>query len=438
MFQESKWLERILLFGKKAIPRSLFETLQPGYHWFLAWSAAVFYMMPSKKLKVIGVTGTKGKSTVVYLLSRAFEEAGIAAASLGSLGSGINGKEWPNYFPNTMPGRWRLQKFLKLAVKAGARYAILEVTSEGIRQKRHLGVKFDTAVFTNLEPEHIERHGSFENYYAAKQELFRKAKFCHVINFDDKHKNLFSGFAAEKKITFGILGGDIQAREISYQDTGTEFRVGESVFRSKQLGEFNVYNALAVLAVMRAYDIPLGKIQDVFSKVNFIRGRLQEMDNVRGLRIFVDYAHTPNALSAVYKTTRKLLKKNHNEKKLICVLGAAGGGRDKRKRPELGKLAGIYCDKIILTNEDPFDEDPDEILADILSGIDRGKLSSVYKIPERREAIKKALNLARRGDIIIMTGKGAESYMRFKDGKKIPWDEARIVRELLEEQINGL
>ena len=187
----------------------VFNFFQPAYHTALAYTGALLYGFPSKKIKVIGITGTKGKSTVVYLTAKILEGAGKNIAMCGSLGFRIKDKEWPNTLKMTMPGRFRLQKFLYEAKKAGCKYVVLEVTSEGIKQKRHLGITFDCAVFTNLHKEHIESHGSFEKYYQAKQELFSLTKNIHVINADDPNTELFGNFSAKHKIFYGLKKGDL-------------------------------------------------------------------------------------------------------------------------------------------------------------------------------------------------------------------------------------
>src|SRR3989338_8092359 len=193
MFKESV-LDKTLYKIKKLIPKSVFDFFAPYYHGGLARLGSIVYGNPSKSLKVIGVTGTKGKSSTVYLISKIFENTGMPIAAIGSLGFKIKDKEWPNTLKMTMPGRFKLQKFFYEARKAGCKYVVLEVTSEGIKQKRHLGINFDCAVFTNLHREHLESHGSFENYYKAKQELFSKTKNIHVLNADDKNIELFSKF----------------------------------------------------------------------------------------------------------------------------------------------------------------------------------------------------------------------------------------------------
>ncbi|MBI2098827.1 UDP-N-acetylmuramoyl-L-alanyl-D-glutamate--2,6-diaminopimelate ligase [Candidatus Uhrbacteria bacterium] len=425
MFGENKILESVLYLGRKIIPRPIFEFLAPFYHRLLTFSAAVYYGWPSSKMKIIGVTGSKGKSTVVYLISKIFESSGFKAAAVGSLGFKINRKEWPNHSANTMPGRFRLQKFLSEAQKAGAEFVVLEVTSEGLKQGRHLGVKFDAAVFTNLEPEHIEGHGGFKNYYEAKQELFKQTKGIHVINADDKHRDLFSGFPAGRKIFYGISEGDVRARDLTYSDDGSNFEINGIVFTTRLLGEFNVYNVLAAAALASAYGIDFSKIKTALENIKSIPGRLEEIREGQNFRVFVDYAHTPESLKKVYET----VKPRGAEEALICVLGAAGGGRDKWKRPEFGKIASQYCDEIILTSEDPYDENPRSILEDIERGF--SQIPKTRKIPDRREAICRALDSAKPGDTVVITGKGSESFMRLSKNKKIPWDDRTAVRECL-------
>ncbi|MEK7203658.1 MAG: UDP-N-acetylmuramoyl-L-alanyl-D-glutamate--2,6-diaminopimelate ligase [Patescibacteria group bacterium] len=429
MFKELGLLARTLDLGRKIIPRSVFEFFQPWYHGLLALSGAVIYGWPSKKLKVIGVTGSKGKSTTVYLISRFLEEAGYGVASIGSLGFRIVGEagseatvgrgrsplrvllEWPNNLKMTMLGRWKIQKFLAEAVRAGCQFAILEVTSEGIKQKRHWGIKFDTAVFTNLEKEHIEAHKSFENYFKAKQQLFKITKNTHILNADSPYIDLFSKFPAQKKIFYSLRNYN---------------------FRSNLQGEFNKLNILAAAETVKNYGVSPGIIQKALDKIKNIPGRFEFIDRGQDFKIVIDYAHTPGSLEAVYKTLKGLMSKDQGLKqRLICVLGAAGGGRDKWKRPIFGQLAEDYCDRIILTNEDPYDESPEKIVDEVNSGIKNKK--KVEKIMDRKMAIKKALTLAGKSDIVVITGKGSEISMAVAQGKKIPWSEKDVVLEVLEE-----
>ena len=461
MFREG-WLDKALRSVKKLIPKSVFDFFAPIYHATLAYTGALIYGFPSGfpwrlappffkragAMKVIGVTGTKGKSTVIYLTSKILEANGDGVAAIGSLGYKIKDKEWPNTLKMTMPGRFKLQKFLRQAKNAGCKYVVLEVTSEVIKQKRHLGVKFDCAVFTNLHKEHIESHGSFENYYKAKQELFKKISNIHVINADDPRVDLFGNFSAKHKIFYGLEKGDLVADKIQPTEKGTSFELYGTHFDTHLAGEFNIMNCLAALAVGAMYKIDLPTMKPVLESVKFIPGRMEFIQR-EPFGVVIDYAHTPESLEAVYKTLKSLritdyglrIKKDSNNSqfemrnKLICVLGAAGGGRDRWKRPEFGRIAAEYCDEIILTNEDPYEEDPEKIIEDIFSGISSSqkfKNSEVFKVMDRRKAIETALMSAGGGGVVIITGKGSETSMAVAGGKKLPWSDKDIVRELLQ------
>jgi len=355
------------------------------------------------------VAGTNGKTTVVELTTRILEEAGFKVAALSSINFKIGEKIWPNKLKMTMPGRFFIQKFLKQAVNTGCQYAILEVTSEGIKQHRHRFINFGTAVFTNLTPEHIEAHGSFENYQAAKGKLFQATKNIHIINIDDENANYFLQFPAAKKLTYGLTKGDVNTQN-------TQFKLN-------LIGEFNIYNALAAICAGLSQGIDLGTCQRAIEKVEVIPGRMEEVIS-QPFKVFVDYAFTPNALRKIYETLLKLKIKNQKSK-MICVLGACGGGRDKWKRPILGSLAGKYCDEVIVTNEDPYDENPLEIIEQVAKGTN----NKAKKILDRREAIKEALKLAKEGDVVVITGKGCEPWICIAKGRKIPWDDREVARE---------
>lgn len=358
---------------------------------------------------MVGVTGTKGKSTVVYMAAKIFEAAGQPVAAIGSLGMKIKDKEWPNTIKMTMPGRFTLQKFLRQAVNAGCQYVFMEVTSEGIKQMRHIGINFDTAVFTNLHPEHIESHGSFERYAAAKQVLFKKTKNIHILNTEDPHCNLFGNFPAKQKIRYGLQVGDV-----------TQLELG---LKLKLEGEFNIYNALAALSITKAYGLNLAKAKAVLESITTIPGRMEIVQG-QPFKVVVDYAHTPDSLEAVYKTLKPQLPAQ-----LVCVLGACGGGRDTWKRPEFGRIADTYCDQIILTNEDPYDEDPQKIIHEVRSGIqDENKITEII---DRKEAITYAIRRARPGDTVIITGKGSETSIALAGGKKLPWSDKEVTKQVL-------
>jgi UDP-N-acetylmuramoyl-L-alanyl-D-glutamate--2,6-diaminopimelate ligase len=416
-------LDKILYQIKKLIPKSIFNFFQPFYHEALAYAGALRYGFPSRSMKVIGVTGTKGKSTTVYLITKILEESGLCVATIGSLGFKINKKEWPNTLKMTMPGRFRIQKFLAEAKRAKCSHVILEVTSEGIKQKRHLGINFDCAVFTNIHREHIESHGSFENYIKAKQELFKITKHACVLNADDPYISYFDKFPSEKKITFGIKGGDIKAEDIKTFEDYSEFKINNELIHLNLASTFNILNALGAWAVGTVFGVPDLSMKVALEKIKVIPGRLEFIQK-KPFRVVIDYAHTPDSLEAVYKT---LKQEGYH---LICVLGAAGGGRDKWKRPEFGAIAERYCDDIFLTNEDPYEENPNEILDQIQSGI-LSNSSKVHRILDRKEAIKAALVKAREGDTVVITGKGSENTMAVAGNRKITWSEKTVVQELL-------
>jgi UDP-N-acetylmuramoyl-L-alanyl-D-glutamate--2,6-diaminopimelate ligase len=400
---------------RKFIPKFIFDI----YHYLLALIGAIIYGFPSKKMIVIGVTGTNGKSTIVHLTTEILESAGNKVASLSSIRFKIGDEEQKNMLKMTMPGRFKLQKFLKQAVKAGCKYAILETTSEGIKQYRHKFIDFDGAVFINLTKEHIEAHKGFENYKKAKGKLFqalkkspKKNKFA-ILNADDENSEYFSGLFSGKKYFYGIKNS---------QSEVTPEKIGLKL--DNLLGEFNVYNALAAACAGLAQGIDLPEILEVLRNAKGIPGRL-ELVVSESFKVFVDYAHTPDALKKVYRTLGK---------GLICVLGSCGGGRDKWKRPEMGKIAADYCKNIILTNEDPYNENPTAIIDDIAVGFSqipnsKFQIQNYEKILDRREAINKALSSAKPGDTIIVTGKGCEPWMVVANGKKIAWDDRKIVRE---------
>ena len=394
---------------KKLIKKFIPPFLLGWYHLCLAFLGALIYRFPSRKLKIIGVTGTNGKTTVVNLTTKILEEAGHKVASLSSIKFKIIDKETPNALKMTMPGRFKLQKFLRQAVKAGCQYVVLEVTSEGIKQHRHRFINFAIAVFTNLSPEHIEAHQGFENYKRAKGKLFQATREVHVINLDDENAKYFLQFPVKKKYTYGLNQGDINNQDLQ--------------LKLRLIGDFNIHNALAAICVGLSQNIDLATCKKAVEKVEGIPGRMEKIIS-QPFKVFVDYAFTPNALEKVYQTlTHQLINSSTN--KLICVLGACGGGRDKWKRPVLGKLAAQYCDEVIVTNEDPYDEDPIEIIEQVA----KGTMGKARKILDRREAIRESLKISQPGDVVVITGKGCEPWICVAKSKKIPWDDREIVKE---------
>ncbi len=382
------------------------------YHYSMPLVGSVIFGFPSKKITVIGVTGTSGKSTTVDFITRILEEAGHPVASISSIRFKVGKNEWKNKLKMTTPGRFTIQKFLRQAVNAGCKFAVLEIASEGIKQHRHKFIQFDTAVFLNITPEHLDSHGGFENYRAAKLELFKVTNNVHVVNSDDPNAKYFLDVPAKKTITFGLHDGQINLKN--------------NPFSLQILGEFNNYNALAAIAVATHYGVSKEVCKSVVESVKGLPGRLEVVS--KKPLVVVDYAFTPDQLEASYQSVKKF----SGEKNLVCVLGSCGGGRDKWKRPVLGKLAQQYCREIIITNEDPYDEDPLEIMQQVSGGIDPEQQPNHYRmVMDRKEAIEGAIAMAGEGDAVIITGKGAEPLMCLADGKKIPWDDRQIVRDSL-------
>jgi len=405
---------------KKLVPKFLIG----WYHFILAFLGALYYGFPSRKLIVIGVTGTHGKTTTVNLAGAVLEKAGHKTAIASSIKFRIAGIEQENKLKMTMPGRAFLQKFLKQAKKAHCTHVVLEVTSEGVLQHRHRFIKFDTMVFTNLFREHLERHGGFDNYKKAKGQYFKICKGTHILNLDDDNIDYYLQFPANKKIGYTIVGEKnenvdvIKANNIQENDKNITFEINGKQFNINLIGKFNVYNALASVCIGLAQGVSLGTASKALSNVEGMPGRMENVISAP-FKVIVDYAFTPDALIKVYKTL--------NKENLICVLGACGGGRDKWKRVELGKIARQYCREIIVTNEDPYDENP----MDIINQVSEGANNKVHKILDRREAINKALTMANAGDTVIITGKGNEPWICAENGKKIPWDDRKVTREEL-------
>lgn len=407
---ENKTAERLLAIARNLLPQPVLRSLRPFYHFLLALAAALLYRFPSRHLTVIGITGTKGKTTTVELLGAILRKAGKPTATLSGLQYTIGDDSWPNTFKMTLPGRLKLQKFLREAVNRGAQFAVLEITSEGIAQHRHRFIRFNVAALTNLQKEHIEAHGSFEAYRRAKGELFRAAKKIHVINADDPSAEYFAQFPAEEKIYYSR--SDAKRFDLAIRIPG----------------EFNLMNAICAATIAEALGIPAGTISNAIAEFEGVPGRMQFVQK-EPFAVVVDYAHTPDSLEAVYKTLKSLYPT------LICVLGAAGGGRDKWKRPVMGAIAAKYCNEIILTNEDPYDEDPNRIVADIQSGIPDDQSPITKVVLDRKEAIREAISTAKLGDAVVITGKGAERFMVVRN-KKIPWSDVQIVQNCLEELHN--
>lgn len=464
---------------KNAIRRLTPRIVLDGYHRALAFLGAAWYRFPSRHLIIIGVTGTKGKTSTVYLIAKILEHAGYAVGVISGLEARIGKTVTPRTAKITMPGRFFIQRHLRQMVDAACTHVIIEVTSEGIEQHRHRNIDFDIAVFTNIAPEHLEAHGSFNAYLAAKQKLFaalaasRRIKTIKgkrvtsaktiIVNGDDDHADDFLAFPADRRYAchIGLEEKDdaevtpaehVRAVLLDVGEAASVFSVQDIPFRLHVPGTFNVMNSLLATTVGRAEGISLRESVAALEAVKSIPGRMEDVSTGGRYRVIVDYAHTPQSLEAVYRTLRssQVSPFGPASRRLICVLGAAGGGRDRWKRPVLGAIAGTWCDEVIVTNEDPYDEDPSLIMEQVSEGVRNA--AQVYRrhmgttvmprsdgaqvpfpviIDDRRAAIREALLHARLGDTVVITGKGSEQAMAVASGTYLPWDDRRVVREEL-------
>ena len=397
------------------------ESFLSAYHFVLAHLAAVRYGFPSRKLLMVGVTGTKGKSSVTEMLNAILEEAGHTTALLNSIRFKIGDESERNLTRMSMPGRFFIQRFMHQALTAGCTAVILEMTSEGARQHRQRAIDLDALVFTNLAPEHIERHGSYEAYAKAKFEIgkqlvrSRKRPRIIVTNKDDEHGRQYLSLTVEKRIGFSLD----EHKPFEANEKG-----GSLIFIGKKLtthlpGEFSLQNVLAAASVAEALGIDLDTISAALAKIKKIPGRAETIEEGQPFTVVVDYAHTPDSLQALYAA--------YGNSRKICILGNTGGGRDTWKRPIMGKIADEHCAEVILTNEDPYDEDPRAIVEAMAKGCAR-KPDIVI---DRREAIREALKRAKASDTVLITGKGTDPNICVERGKKIPWSDAEVVREEL-------
>jgi UDP-N-acetylmuramoyl-L-alanyl-D-glutamate--2,6-diaminopimelate ligase len=396
----------------------------------LAISAANFYMRPAEVLKLIGVTGTNGKTTTSYLVDSILRAAGCEVGLLGTIGYRLVRERFPA--PNTTPESLDLQMYLGEIVRAGGTHAVLEASSHALAMNRLWGCPFAVAIFTNLTRDHLDYHKTLEEYFAAKRRLFEgtgaATPATGVINRDDEYAQKLSGLAS-RTLTYGLEpGADVTTRKPAFSISGIDFVAetpsGKIEIRSKLIGRHNVYNILAAIGAGVALDLPKEVIATGIAQLSAVPGRFERIDVGQPFLVVVDYAHTDDALRNLLATAKEL-----NPDGRIVTLFGCGGDRDRTKRPLMGEVAGHASDVVVLTSDNPRSEDPLLIINDVIVGIQRTK-AKLFVEPDRQKAIEVVLDEARSGDIVLLAGKGHETYQVLRD-RTIEFDDREVARAVL-------
>lgn len=457
-------MDKILQTIKKFIPKKVFTFFEPFYHFLLGAVANSIYRWPSNQLIVIGVTGTTGKTTSTYLIAKMLRGAGYKVGYTSTAMFSDGEEDWLNNKKMTMIGRFFTHKLLRKMVDNGCQYAIVETSSEGIVQYRHRFINYDVVLLTCLYPEHIEAHGSFENYKEAKGMLFahlkngktkyvdserrvrraegfkklnlERVKKTIIVNGDDSHAEYFLDFWAEEKYSFHIKGKSEQhfSDPIKTILASLEEKNGQRFLRFdgqelhlNLMGGFNAQNILAAMTIGLGQGLTWNSLKPSLEAVTGVPGRLEKISEGQPFTVIVDYAFEPGAVEKLYETIEE-----QDHKRIIHILGSAGGGRDKARRTVLGDLAGRRADIAIITDEDPYDENPVDIIEAVARGAEmagKERNKNLFLELSRRQAIRRALAMAKPGDIVLITGKGSEQAICRQNGTKEAWDDRRVVRE---------
>ena len=386
-------------------------------HFLEAILALIIYRYPGRQLKVIGVTGTDGKTTTVHLIYHLLNTADKKVAFISTVGAKIGKKEIDTGFHVTTPNPWHVQKILRQLVNQKIEYVVLESTSHGLDQHRLLGCNFSIGVLTNITHEHLDYHRTFKRYLKAKAKLFKNVKIA-ILNRDDKHFNYLKRVAKKAQvISYGIK-------------KKADFTPQNFKFKTSLVGEYNQYNCLAAIAITSSLGIEKKVIKKAIQSFKPVKGRMEEIKEGQKFRVIVDFAHTPNSLKQTLKTLRSQIP---SKSRLITVFGCAGE-RDREKRPMMGKIATELADLTVLTTEDPRTEDVDEIINQIAKGCQKGggvEDKTFFRVPDRQEAINFAIQkLAKKNDIVVICGKGHEKSICF--GKKeLPWSDQKAAKKAL-------
>ncbi len=402
------------------------------------------YHFPTQGMITIGVIGSKGKTTTSNMIWAVLTASGAKVGQIGTANIRIGAKEELNKYHMTMPGPAALQKILAEMKAADCKYVVMEVPSEAQTQWRHIGINFDMLVFTNVEREIMASHrGSMEVLHQHNKRVFKatakgtrkemdgkKIPKIIIANADSKYSSSYMDFAVDKKATYSTHAvSDYQAKNIVSNAKGVDFELNLDKYHVNILGEINAENATAAVAVGKELGMDRKTIQNGLNSLKTIPGRMEPINQGQSFTVLVDYAHSPASMEALMKSAKAMAKG-----KIITLLGAEGGGRDVEKRPLMGKLAGEASDYVVITNVDPYEDNPQTIIDDIANGARQaGKVDEkdLFCIQDRRAGIRKALKLAKKNNLVLITGKGAEQSIVI-NGKSTPWDDRKVVREELE------
>ncbi|MCM4169405.1 UDP-N-acetylmuramoyl-L-alanyl-D-glutamate--2,6-diaminopimelate ligase [Arenibacter antarcticus] len=395
----------------------------------LSIMASNYYGSPSKNLKLVGVTGTNGKTTITTLLYQLFKKAGFKVGLLSTIKILVDEKEFPT--THTTPDSLTINKYLHLMNEVGVEFCFMEVSSHGLHQKRTEGLVFEGAIFTNLSHDHLDYHATFAAYRDTKKILFDglpKRAFA-LTNVDDKNGLVMMQNTKARKVTYALKSyADYRAQILENQFDGQLLKIGDNELWSKLIGDFNAYNMLAIYAAADLLGLEKLEILRLLSELENVAGRFQHYRSQEGITAIVDYAHTPDALKNVLETINKLRTGNEN---VFTVVGC-GGDRDKSKRPVMGHIASTLSNTVIFTSDNPRTESPSKIIEEMEAGVEPQNFKKVLSIENRKQAIKTACQLARAKDIILIAGKGHETYQE-TNGVRIDFDDFKIVGEFLTE-----
>jgi UDP-N-acetylmuramoyl-L-alanyl-D-glutamate--2,6-diaminopimelate ligase len=416
-----------------------YDSLVLPWHRYQTFRAATKFDYPASGLKVIGVTGTNGKTTTCFMIHRMLTEAGHKVGLMTTVGYGVGRDIKPQIEHMTTVSAKTLNQRIRQIADAGAEFLVLELTSHALAQYRAFGVPIDVAVMTNVTHEHLDYHRTFKRYREAKLKLFKNAsavktgKKVGIINADDPSAAIFRR-AIENPVTYGIDKGEAQARQVKLNHDGVDYFLkydGRRLHIKTQIpGVFNVYNSLAAALVGVIYGLTNQQIEQGIGALDFVDGRMNRIDEGQNFEVMMDYAHTPDSFQKLLPEMKKTA-----EGRLIALFGSAGGRRDPSKRRPMGEIAGRCADMVVLTEEDDRDTPGMEILDSIAKGAEKSgkKLDkNLFKILDRTEAIKFALTSAQPGDLVLLLGKGNEKSIERADGEH-PWNEAEVARKILKD-----